>query len=337
MGEVRPQFSHVVDVMPTILDATGIVQPRTVDGVEQQHVDGSSLVNTFDSPFERSKHRIQYFEMLGNRGVYEDGWLANTTPKRTPWEFQMHTKEGADDYSWELYNLNDDYSQSRNLASLKPAKLKQLQAVWTREAKKNNVLPIDDRFQSRIGGNSKNIASKELTYMYWGRDISLPASMAPSFGGRSFNITADLLVPNKSADGVILATGGKFAGWSFFVKDGFPIAHEAYTQQPRDQFRITSTQRLKPGPAKVQFNFVYDGGGAAKGGTMHIFIDGKEVATGSVERTIVWTGATETFDIGRDTGDAVVDDYLNEGAFKGDIENVEVTVSALSSGSIFKN
>jgi len=330
-GELRTQFAHVIDIMPTILEAIGIEQPKIVNGVEQQRVDGISIAYTFDEASAPGRRQTQYFEMLGNRAIYHDGWMASTTPIRAPWDFSWKRKSGAStEYDWELYDLRNDYSQAHNLADKNPQKLKEMQALWMREAKRNNVLPIDDSVQERLGLETRDLAMRELTYVYWGGDISLAPSVAPPLAGRSFSIEAEVVLPKEKAQGVILATGGKFAGWSFFLKDGKPMVHHAFTQQPKDQFRIAAMRPLPSGPVSLKFDFNYDGGGAGKGGTMRISANGKEVASGRIERTIIWTGVGESLDIGMDTLDPVTLDYQGKDRFNGEIRKVELKLSKVS-------
>lgn len=329
-GEIRTQFSHVNDIMPTILEAIGIPQPEMVDGVKQQRVDGTSMLYTFDHADAPARHRTQYFEMLGNRGIYHDGWMANTTPVRNPWDFTTSTPRKTTDYDWELYDLRHDFSQSNDLAKSNPQKLAEMKEIWEKEARRNNVFPIDDRFQSRIASDRKSVLAKETSYLYWGPDISLPTGLGPSLAGRSFSLTAQIEVPESHAHGVIAAVGNKFAGWSFFLRDGKPVIHHAFTQQRQDQFRIASPVRLPAGASELRYDFVYDGGGIGKGGTMHISIDGKEVAQGRIERTYVVPNVTETFDTGQDTGELVVEDYRDENRFSGNILKIEVKQSAIT-------
>jgi len=336
-GEVRPQFAHVIDITPTILEAVGVAQPEMVNGVKQQRVDGTSLVYSFDAPEAPSQRHTQYFEMLGNRGIYHNGWLASTTPIRAPWDFGWKPKPGASiDYDWELYDLRKDYSQARNLAAENPEKLKDMQALWMQEAKRNNVLPVDDRVQQRLGLHSKHLAAQDLTYVYWGQDISLPPSAAPSFAGRSFSIEAEVVLPKEKGQGVLLAYGGRFAGWSFFLKDGKPMAHHAFTQQPKDQFRLASSTSLPSGPATIRYDFNYDGGGAGKGGLLRISVNGKEVASSRIERTISWTGVGESLDIGKDTSDPVTMDYQGRDRFNGEIRKLELKLSKVVMAPVAK-
>ncbi len=327
-GEMRSQFHHVVDIMPTILDAVGVAMPDIVDGARQQPVDGISMTYTFDAPDAPSRHTTQYFEMLGNRGMYQDGWMASTTPAVMPWD--MAKSVSPDSYKWELYDLRDDYSQAHDLAAQQPEKLKALQDLWMAEAQRNNVLPLDN---SKVGKRGVPRAAAAMLaygrpdtrYLFWGKGISVATGAAPVLTARSFSLEADVVVPKADATGVIAATGSRFGGWSFYLKDGKPVAYESFSQQPQDQFRVASAAALPAGPATIRYDFDYDGGGMGRGGLMRVSVNGKEVARGRIDRTITITaGLGETFDIGRDTGAPVTDDYGHEGAFPGDIRKVEV-------------
>ncbi len=327
-GAIRPQFHHVVDIMPTILEAAGIRMPTVVNGVKQQPVNGVSMLYSFNKADAPDRHRSQYFEMLGNRAMYQDGWMASTTPKRT---FNgLYVSDGHPDtsYSWELYDLNKDYSQAHNIAAEHPDKLKALEALWWSEAKRNNVLPIDDNLGLlRFTDARKAYESKSAGYDYWGGDISVGNEVMPPILGRSFSIVADVVIPASGADGVLVAAGSHFGGWGFFLKGGVPIALESFSQQASDQFRVAGPSAIPAGPAMIEYDFDYDGGGPGKGGLMRISVNGQEVAHGRVDKTIsLLAERDDTFDIGFDAGAPVSDEYKNGGRFTGDIRKVTVTV-----------
>ena len=324
-GQVRTQFSSVIDIAPTILEAAGLTAPKTVNGVDQQPLEGVSLAYTFAEPSAAERHTTQYFEMLGNRAIYHDGWLANTKVRRLPWT-QMKPEGPADiSYDWELYDLKHDFSQSHDLAAAEPAKLKMLQDLWWQEAKRNQVLPLDDDFGVRRSlPHVIAYATGHTDFTYWGKDVSVAQSAAPSFALRSFTIAAKIRVTEARQTGVLLADGSVFGGWSFYLKDGVPVAYEAISQNDTDRFRVAGAEPLPEGPATVTFDFERDPQ-PATGGTMHIGVDGREVGQGHVDRTInIPAGLGETFDIGSDTGAAVSDEYPGAGAFPGDIESVTV-------------
>ena len=325
-GGIRSQFSHVTDIAPTLLDVAGVAQPDVVYGVKQQPVDGTSLRYSFDDAQAAERHTTQYFEMVGNRAIYHDGWMASTTPIRGPWQMSPEPTENAETgYHWELYDLNADFSQSRDVAAQHPEKLRALQALWWSEAERNQVLPVDNRNGiSRAEEGRRALAPSRQHFTYWGKDISVPVMSAPSFAMRSFSITADVVLP-KQAQGVVLAVGSWFGGWSFYLDEGRPVAFEAVSQRPEHQFKVSAKDAIAAGPAQLRFDFDYDGGGPARGGLLRISVDGREVARGRVERTIlVPAGLGETFDIGFDSGAPVSDAYRGDGRFTGEIRKVQV-------------
>ncbi|WP_313801693.1 arylsulfatase [Sphingobium sp.] len=321
---IRSQFTHVSDIMPTLLEAAGVQAPSSVNGVPQQPIDGVSFAYSFNAPEAPEQHDTQYFEMIGTRAIYHRGWIASTTPARVPW------KMGASDrsplaYEWELYDLDKDYAQARNLASRYPEKLKELQALWTAEAQKNKVFPLDDR-QTLDRSSSSRIAfaPRRKSFTYWGRDISVAEGAAPMIRGRSFRIVADVDLPAGGGNGALVTQGSKFGGWSFYLKDGRPAAHMALTQQPAHQFDVAADAPIAAGPAQIVYDFDYDDGGPGRGGLMRISVNGAEAARGRIDRTIlIPAGLGETFDIGDDTGATVID-YPKGRAFDGAIRKIEV-------------
>jgi arylsulfatase len=333
-GEIRTQFGHVNDIMPTVLEAAGVEAPTVVNGVQQQRIDGTSLVYSFDSANAPNRHQVQYFEQLGNRAIYEDGWMASTTPRRMPWSQVSPQGDPATDYKWELYNLNNDYSQAHDLAAAEPEKLKALQDLWWKEAERNSVLPLDDRsFLPRGMAGHMMHMTRRTDFTYWGKEISVDQEAAPQFLARSFSITANVRIPRAGMTGVLAAAGSWFGGWSFYLKDGKPVAYEAFSQLPEDQFRVAANTPVPPGKATIRYDFDYDGGGMERGGLMRISVDGKELARGRIEKTIMAVaGLGETFDVGLDTGAPVSPDYANEGHFAGDIDTVAVHLEPLSMG-----
>lgn len=322
-GGIRTQFSHVNDIMPTILEAVGLPAPDIVHGVKQQRIDGTSLVYSFDDPRAPERHVTQYFEMLGNRAIYDHGWIASTTPGRLPW------KEGKSaglptDYKWELYDLNRDFSQAHDLAASQPQKLAALKALWEEKARLNQVYPLDDR-QGRIRAyNSGRNAPQRKSWVYWGPDISVAQTKAPPLNFASFAINAEVTIPGEGAQGALIASGSKFSGWSFFFDQGRPVVVHAASQKPEDVFRIASADPIAPGPHRIGYDYTLDGK-PGQGGTMTISVDGKAVARGKIGRTaFIAAGLGETFDTGDDTGATVVD--LPQGArFNGTIARIEVT------------
>lgn len=326
-GAVRSQFHHVIDIMPTVLDAAGIPIPVRVNGVDQQPVDGISMRYSFDNADAASRRTTQYFEILGNRAIYHEGWMAGTHPPRLTWEMNAPTPPADTGYTWELYHLDEDYSQSRDLAAEFPDKLAELQELWWQEAERNQVLPIDDRngYRRTLDGPPSPI-SGQTEFAYWGRDISVAQRHAPQLAMRSFTVSADVEIEKGRNDGVLLATGSWFGGWSFYLENGYLVGHCALSQQPEFQYRVKSPRPLPTGSVQLRFDFEYDGGGPGKGGMLKISANGKELASGRIERTpIITAGLGETLDIGRDTGVPVVDSYRErEGRFTGSIDKVQV-------------
>jgi len=323
-GGFRSQYSHVVDIYPTILEAAGVRAPTIVDGVRQQPVDGVSLLYSLDHPGAPARHNTQYYEMSGDRAIYHDGWLANTTPQRRPWE-EAAPGDDPTQYRWELYDLAHDYSQSRDLAAQDPAKLKELQALFGVEARRNNVYPLDSRFTARaIDMIRRGGGPGRTDFVYWGADTRVSQSAAPQLGGRSFTLTANVRV-NAAASGVLAATGSWFGGWSFYLDHGRPVAVESASTGAEDQFRVEAQAPVPAGDVTIRYEFTPDSAQPMAGGAVSIFVNGAQVANGHFGRTIrVTAGIGETFDIGRDTGEPVTGAYQNEGVFQGQIDRLEV-------------
>lgn len=308
-GGVRTTFSHVNDIVPTILDAAGIPAPATVYGVAQQRMDGASLLPSLANP-NAVTHATQYFELGGDRSIYHDGWMASTTPARMPWERGSNAKIVTPEWS-ELYDLRSDFSQSRNLAQKYPERLQSLASLWDAEARKNNVYPIDARPHAARGHSGAPRPNRGRTqFTYWGPGISIPQVGAPPLGRQAFTITADLdLAETDPGTGVILATGSTFGGWAFYLKDRRPAVHLAASQLERDNFTVEAAEALPIGKSQVTFAFTRDGG-PNSGGQVTIRVGGRQTGAGRIGRTIGTSlGLGETFDIGRDTGVPVSRDY----------------------------
>ncbi|MCB2047661.1 MAG: arylsulfatase [Novosphingobium sp.] len=329
-GKVRSQFAHLNDIVPTILEASGITAPQTVDGIVQKKMDGTSLAYTFRNPSASEAHTVQYFEQVGNRGIYANGWFANTRPLRMPWnQVDARPTDVEKDYTWELYDLTKDYSQSKDLAARFPDKLTEMKRLFDAEARANNVYPLDDR-----RGPARTAAlimrnPPRADYVYWGKDISVLGAGAPNFVVRNFSVQAEISVPTGHETGVIAANGSRFGGWSFYLKDGRPTAFHAFSHELAHKFRVTSSTPLAPGKHLVTFDFRFDASRPFSGGTMTISADGSKLAVGRIERTVLRpAGNGETFDIGRDTGSSVTDDYVGQGNFAGAIDKVAIHFEA---------
>jgi arylsulfatase len=331
-GEVRSQFHHVVDVAPTILEATGLPEPKSVNGTVQRPIEGVSMAYTFDDPKAESRHKVQYFEIFGNRGLYADGWLAGTIHK-APWETKPRAALLED--AWELYDTRTDFSLASDLAAKNPAKLKELQDLFMKEAVKYNVLPIDDRTVERL--DAKLVGRPDL--MGDRMSLTLHAGMTGmsenafiNVKNRSVTVTADLEIPKGGANGVILCQGGRFGGWSFHLKGGRPSY--SYNFLGMQRTTITGTQPVPAGKATVKMDFAYDGGGKAKGGLVTLYVNGKKVGQGRVERTQPGIfSVDDAADVGMDEGTPVIEDYQpRDTKFTGTIRKVVVDVKEMGAG-----
>ena len=322
---IRPQFSHVTDIAPTIYEAAGVTAPDTVNGVEQQPIDGSSLLYAFDNAAAAERHDTQYFEMMGNQAIYHQGWLASSTPAIAPWARDRRNDTLPSQYPWELYDLRADFSQAHDLASAHPEKLAQMKALFLEEARRNQVLPLDNRLSMERFLAASSQHRKADRYTYWGAGVSVPAVSAAPILNRSFTISAELDVP-APAQGVVLALGSRFGGWSFFVQDGTPVALMAASQLEGDQSRVVASGRLPAGKSVLSYQFVSDGGVNA-GGEMRISVDGREIGRGRIARTISkLPEMTDTLDIGFDADTPVTAEYRDGGRFNGTLSRVDVRI-----------
>jgi hypothetical protein len=330
---IRPQFCHVIDIVPTIYEAIGITPPTMLDGVEQKPLEGTSLVYTFDDAKAPPRHTTQYFELVGNRAIYKDGWMASTTPLRLPWVTQVGNEPNPDDFKWELYNTNEDNSQANNLVDKFPDKLKELQAAFEVEAKKYNVYPLDSSFAARFDPSIRpSLTRGRQQFTYYPGMIRIPEGSAPNFTNKSFSVAAEIEVPAEGASGVLATVGGRFGGWGLLMFDSKPQFVYALSNQPQHKFRVVSNQPIPPGDHVVRVDFHYDGGGIGKGGTATLRVDGKEVAQGQIPQTVqVRFSLDETFDVGEDTGTPVVEDYADKMpfAFSGTLRKLVVVLEPL--------
>jgi arylsulfatase len=322
-GEVRRQFHHVIDVAPTVLEAAGLPEPTVVDGVRQQPMEGVSMSYSFDAADAADRHETQYFEMFCNRGIYHQGWTA-VTRHSTPWV--MVPLPSFEDDVWELYDTRTDWSQSRDLAKEMPEKLAQLQQLWSEEARKYNVLPLDDRrierFNPDLAGRPELVRGKsQLLFGGMGR---LTEASILNIKNKSHAVTAEVEVPEAGAEGVVIAQGGAFAGWSLYAKEG--RLRYCYNLLGLQSFTIESEAAIPAGTHQVRMEFGYYGGGLGKGGTVKLYLDGNQVGAGRVEATIPMIfSADETADVGRDTASPVSADYTRESSvFTGHVNWVQL-------------
>ncbi len=331
VGGIRPQFHHVIDIVPTILEATGIKAPDVVNGIKQKPIEGVSMAYTFDKANANapSKHDTQYFEMVGNRAIYHDGWIASTTPPSAPWLLATGKLTDINDYNWELYNIADDYSQYNDLASKMPDKLKEMQALFLTEAAKYQVLPLDNTGFSRLLTPRPSAVAGRTVFTYSGEVSGIPPGNAPSILDRDYTITADVTIPPGGAEGMIVTLGGRFGGYGLYLLRGKPVfdynlldlTHYRWEGGPLGRGLLA--EALKPGKHTIVFDFKYDGPGPGKGGTGVLTADGKEVARKKIDHTIpLLMAIDETFDVGSDTRTAVNNDYKLPFRFTGTIDKL---------------
>jgi arylsulfatase len=324
-GGLRSQFTHCIDVAPTILEAAGLPEPTLVNGVQQSPMEGTSMLYAFGDADAPERHDLQYFEMFGNRGIYHRGWSA-VTKHRTPWVMTGGGVVAFDDDVWELYDGSVDYSQAHDLSAEQPERLHELQRLWLIEAVKYNVLPLDDRTADRlnpeIAGRPTLVRGKsQLLFPGMGR---LSENSVVSIKNKSFSVTAEVTVPDSGARGVIIAQGGRFGGWSLFVDEG--VATFVYNVLGIQHFATAAESPIPEGTHQVRMEFAYDGGGLAKGGDVTLYYDGDVVGNGRVEATqpLVFS-ADETTDVGYESGTPVSEDYTPQGSrFTGRIQWVQI-------------
>jgi len=326
-GEQRTQFHHVIDIAPTILEAAGLPEPKSVNGSKQRPMDGVSMRYSFDDAQAKDQHTTQYFEMFGNRAIYHEGWFARTI-HRAPWEMKPRRPLAED--IWELYDTRNDFSLIHDLAAQQPKKLQELRALFMKEAKKNTVLPIDDRTVERMNAELVNrpdlMAGRTSLTLAEGM-TGMSENVFINVKNKSKTITAELDIPEGGANGVVLAQGGRFGGWCLYLKDGKPAY--TYNLLNLNHYTISSPEALPKGKSKVVFEFAYDGGGLGKGGTGTLSVDGRKLAEGRIEQTqpMVFS-ADETADVGIDDATPVVAG-IGEGAktrFTGKIEKITIDV-----------
>ena len=323
VGGIRNQFHHVIDIMPTLLEVTGIDARDVVNGVQQKPIDGVSLAYTFEKENANapSRHKTQYFEMMGDRALYHDGWVACTTPLRAPWVLTgPTTQDPARAYKWELYDLSKDWSQNDDVAAKFPKKLQEMQDLLWVELAKYQVLPLDATVAARLVAPRPNLTAGKTEFVYTYPVTGIPLGDAPSILNTSYTLTAEVEVPEGGAEGMIATQGGRFGGWGFYLLKGKPVF--VWNLVGLERIRWEGSDALTPGSHTLTFSFVYDGAGAGtlafnsfsgigQGGKGELSVDGKVVASQSMKRTIPlilqWD---ETFDIGSDTGTPVDDkDY----------------------------
>jgi arylsulfatase len=323
-GGVRAQFHHVIDVAPTIYEAVGIPFPGVIDGVAQKPIEGVSMAYSFDAGNPPGRRRSQYFEMFINRAMYHDGWWA-ASRVGIPWESNPAPVD-PDAARWELYDLEQDFAQAKDLARSNPKKLRELQDLWWAEAARYDVLPLDGRKTPRLNAELQgrpSLTGGRDAFTYYPGVLALPAGSAPNLLNKSFSITAQVETSGAASGGAIFSLGGSDGGYGLYVQDGKPVFVGNFLN--RTIARAASSEVLAEGAREIRAEFLYDGGGMGKGGNLRLFVDGKPVGEARLEQTQgISLGLGGTLDIGADTGSAVDAAYTPPFAFNGTIGKVVV-------------
>jgi arylsulfatase len=324
-GGIRTQFHHIIDIVPTILEATGVQAPVAVDGIAQRPIEGVSMTYSWDKSSKDvpSARTTQYFEMFGDRAIYHDGWIASTTPPQPPWLLGLaKMPDVIGGYDWELYNITNDYSQNNDIAASNPEKLQELKDLFLVEAAKYNVFPLDNSIVQRLLAPRPDATAGRNSFTYSGRVSGVPASASPDLLTKSYTITAEVVIPQGGAEGMLATLGGRFGGYGLYFVQGKPVF--LYNLLGLERFRWAGDDALAPGRHSIVFDFTYDGPGAGKGGTGVLTVDGKQVARQAIPHSIPFLMTIdETFDIGVDTRSAVNDaDYELPFAFTGQLDSI---------------
>ncbi len=323
VGGIRTQFHHVIDIYPTILEAVGVPSPSVLNGVPQKPVEGVSMAYSFDDAKAPSRRRTQYFEMLGNRAIYSDGWVAATTPPSPPWASVTGTVKVLD-YKWELYRVTDDFSEANNLVAKEPVKLRELQDLFWVEAAKYNVLPLDNSKVERLDtANRPSLTRGRSVFGYYPGQVRIPEGAAPDVKNKPFQIVASVEVPKGGANGMLITQGGRFAGWGLYVLGGKPVF--CYNLAGVERYTVVGKDKLTPGKHTVALDFKPEGSGLGKGGTATITVDDKPSGEGKIGRTLPFRmSLDETLDCGEDTGTPVSEEYKVPFKFTGTIDKVVI-------------
>jgi arylsulfatase len=324
-GGMRHQWHHVIDVVPTILGAAGLPAPTIVDGAVQQPIEGVAMNYSMNEPDAPDRHLTQYFEIGGSRGIYHRGWVACTVHRAAPWNFHNPDMPSLQDDVWELYDTSSDWSQARDLAEEHPQRLEELKQLFLVEAARYNVLPLDDRPLAVRYHAADRPSIKTMTFH--GNTRRLPSDAIPSIIGKSYDLTAEIVVPDDGAQGVICSQGGRFSGWSLFCKDSI-LAYCQNLGAKQETYYVRAATPLTPGPHEVRFSFDYEGEGLGAGGTGSLVVDGKLAGENYIPRTVGFLfQLSEEFNVGVDPVTPVSDEYRQfDNAFTGVIHRVRLDI-----------
>jgi arylsulfatase len=325
---LRDQFLHTIDIVPTIYEVCGVHPPAMLNGVQQKPIEGISFAFTFDDAKAESKRKTQYFELLCNRGLYHDGWMASA-PSFVPWDPNRQEWD-PDKAVWELYKIDEDFSQANDLAAKYSEKLRELQDLWWVEASKCNVLPLDWRGAIRMNAEAMgrpSLIGHRKSMIYYPGTIGLPDAASPPMCNKSWTITADIELTDDKAEGMIVTHGGLEGGYGLYLRDGKPTF--VYNFLGADRPTFAAKNALPKGKTKLVIDFKYDGGGMGKGGQITMSANGKIIAAGRLERTMpIQFSLGEGLDVGMDIGSPVDFTYRLPFAFTGKIEKVKIDLGA---------
>ncbi len=327
-GEIRSQFSHIIDVAPTVLEAAGLPEPVSVNGIPQDPIEGVSMLYSFNGASAVERHETQYFEMFGNRGIYHKGWTA-VTKHRTPWADVTSKVPPLDDDIWELYDTNVDWSQTKDLSRENPQKLHELQRLWLIEATRYKVLPIDDRLIEKMNPDTagRPVLIKGKTQLVFGGMGRLLENCVLNLKNKSHSITAEIVVPDGGAEGVIISQGANIGGWSLYAIGG--KLKYCYNWGGFKHFFVEAASQLPAGQHQVRMEFAYAGGGMGKGGKVTLYTDGKKVGEGDIDATLATVfSADDGCDVGEDSGAPVSPDYgARDNHFNGTVKGVQLAIA----------
>jgi arylsulfatase len=333
-GGVRAQFHHIMDVMPTILEAACIQSPDVLNGTPQKPIEGVSMVYTFNDAKAPGRRKSQIFELVSNRGMYQNGWMASSM-SFVPWEAKRAAYD-PDKSKWELYHIDEDFSQANDLAATNPDKLKELVDLWWAEAARHDILPLDWRSVERLSDQltgRPSVAAGRNTFEYDTPLVALPEASAPDLKNKSFTITAEVEVPPDGGDGMIFTQGGITAGWGFYLQKGKLVGVHNYIGLER--YRVISTEKVPTGKVTLRFDFKYDGGGMGKGGTISLLANGKKIGEGRAEKTAgIKYSLYEGQDIGEDSGSPVDFSYTPPFRFTGELFKVTIDLKPETANSL---